>query len=70
MRVMSLLNPSPGKKLITDSNYSTTLFSKNIREFWQGLLPQPWVLLFQFQALGINHHRGRLVALQQSQAHL
>jgi hypothetical protein len=70
MGVMRLPTPSPGKKLITDSNYLAALFSKNIREFWQGLLPQPWMLIFQFPALGINHHRGHLVALQQSQAHL
>ena len=32
---------------------------ENLREFWQGC-SLPWLLLFQFLALGIiNHHRDR-----------
>ena len=32
---------------------------EKLREFWQGCSHPPWVLLFGFPALGINHHRDR-----------
>lgn len=32
---------------------------EKLREFWQGCSLPPWVLLFGFLALGINHDRDR-----------
>jgi hypothetical protein len=66
---MNLLNPSLDNKLITNSKYLAALFNKKIGSFL-ARTPEPWMLVFEFLALRINHHRGRLVALQQSPAHL
>lgn len=54
---MSLPKPSPGKKLIAPNKYLETLLTKylgTIGKESQG----PWLLIIEFLALGINHHRG------------